>query len=173
MRNPLHESVTRLRRTPGILRAMLSGIEEEFSRHDYGERTLSPFDVVGHLIHGERTDWMPRAHTILEQGEAQPFEPFDRCAQTKASKGCALEELTETFAELRTRNISDMEGSNITPEQLTLRGTHPDLGSVTLGELIATGTVHDLGRIAQIARAPAHQFGDATGPWREFLSILK
>jgi len=165
-------SVEVLSRTPAVLRALLGGVSEFWSLNNYGEATFSPFDVVGHLIHGERTNWMTRARAILECGEATPFPPFDRYAMYEDSRGKSLAELLETFASLRTKNLDDFRALNLTPEQLELRGTHPNLGSVTMRELLAAWVVHDLGHLHQIAKAMAFQYRDAVGPWRELLTIL-
>src|SRR5204863_9490064 len=132
-----------------------------------------PFDVLGHLIHGERTDWIPRIRIILRAGESETFEPFDRFAQFEASKGKSLEELLNTFAESRSHNIEALNKMNITAEDLVRRGKHPELGTVRLEELIATWVVHDLDHVAQITRTMAKQYKEAVGPWEAYLSVLK
>ena len=167
----IERSVEVLQRTPAVLRALLGGVSDFWARNNYGENTFSPFDVVGHLIHGERTNWMTRARVILGNG-AEPFPPFDRYAMYEASRGKSLTELLETFARLRAENIGALRALDLTPEQLGLCGTHPDLGTVTLGQLIAAWVVHDLGHLHQIAKAMAFQYRDEVGPWREFLTIL-
>ena len=154
-----------LGRTPHVLRSLLSGLSDAWVFSNYGEKTFSPFDVVGHLIHGERTDWMARAKIILEHGEQQPFEPFDRYAQFEQNKGKSMAELLSTFGELRVRNLETLRGLRMTREQLDLRGMHPALGTVSMRALLATWVVHDLNHIAQIAKAMAHQYRDAVGPW--------
>jgi hypothetical protein len=161
-----------LERTPGTLRVLLHGLSDPWIHGNEGPETFSPFDVVGHLIHGEETDWIPRARIILEHGEARPFTPFDRFAFREKSRGKTLDELLATFQRHRERNIEILKGLDITPEQLDLKGTHPELGPVTLGQLLATWAVHDLGHLGQIARVMARQYGSEVGPWREFLSIL-
>jgi hypothetical protein len=168
----LNQSIAVLERTPAALRAMLGGLGEFWTHRNYGEATFSPFDVVGHLIHAERTNWMVRVRTILEHGEKTPFPPFDRYAMYEASKGRSMAELLETFAELRARNLDDLRALNLSPAQLEQRGTHPDFGPVTLGQLLATWVVHDLGHTHQIAKAMAYQYRNAVGPWRHFLTIL-
>ena len=136
-------------------------------------QTFSPFDVVGHLIHGERVDWLPRAKIILEHGESMPFEPFDRYAMYEQSKGKAIGELLETFASLRARNIEDLRAMNLTPKQLALRGTHPDLGPVTMESLLAAWVTHDLNHIHQIAKCMAYQYKDESQPWADYQGVFK
>ena len=161
-----------LGRTPTTLRAMLSGLGERWTHANYGEKTFSPFDVVGHLIHGERTDWLCRAKIILEHGEGRPFEPFDRYAMYEASKGKTIAGLLDTFESLRSANLGELAAMNPTPDKLSLRGTHPEFGAVTLGALLSTWVVHDWSHIAQIAKALAHQYREAVGPWGVYLSII-
>jgi hypothetical protein len=161
-----------LERTPAVLRALLSGVSDFWAMSNYGPDTFSPFDVVGHLIHAELTNWMERARIILQHGEAVPIPTFDRYAMFEASKGKSMAELLETFAALRAKNLDDLRALGLTAEQLGRRGTHPQLGVVTLGNLIAAWAVHDLGHLHQIAKAMAFQYRDAVGPWRELLTIL-
>jgi uncharacterized damage-inducible protein DinB len=161
-----------LQRTPATLNSLLRDLSDEWIMHNEGPDTWSPFDVVGHLIHGEETDWIPRAKIILADGENRSFVPFDRFAMFEKSKGKSLGELLETFAALRRENLRELEQMNLTPELLTKRGKHPELGIVTLSELLATWVVHDLGHIAQVVRVMSKQYGDAVGPWRAYLSIL-
>ena len=155
-----------------MLRAMLSDVPERWVTGTEGPDTWSPYDIVGHLIHGERTDWLPRTEILLTRGEAQPFTPFDRFAQFEASRGKTLRELLDTFGELRTNNLMRLESLELTDEDYGRRGLHPELGSVTLGELLATWVVHDLSHIAQSARVMGHQYVDAVGPWRAYLPML-
>lgn len=161
-----------LSRTPATLDALLRGLPDGWSHCDEGADTWSPFDVVGHLIHGERTDWIPRAKIILEHGPARPFEPFDRFAQLEANRGKTLEELLDLFAELRAANLRELDALELTPERLSREGTHPELGTVTLGQLLATWAVHDLNHLAQIARAMASRYRSDVGPWGAYLRIL-
>jgi hypothetical protein len=168
----LERAVEVLQRTPVVLRAMLEGVSDGWSLSNYGEATFSPFDVVGHLIHGERTNWMVRARSILQHGEAKEFPPFDRYAMYEASKGKSLTELLRTFELLRTNNLAELRSLQLTPAKLQSRGKHPDLGVVTLEQLLATWVVHDLGHTHQIAKAMAYQYRDAVGPWRKLLTIL-
>ena len=161
-----------LGRTPAVLRALLGGLSDVWVLSNYGDKTFSPFDVVGHLIHGERTDWIPRARIILAHGEARAFEPFDRYAMYKDSQGKSLAELLDTFETLRRQNIGELQAMQLTPEKLALRGTHPELGAVTMEQLLAMWVVHDLNHIHQIAKSMAFQYRDNVGPWRRFVSIF-
>lgn len=161
-----------LERTPQTLRSLLGGLPDSWSRGNEGPDTFSPFDVLGHLIHGEETDWIPRTQIILEHGAAQPFTPFDRFAFRRTSQGKSLADLLDIFERLRAKNLATLKELRLGPEQLSLVGTHPELGSVTLQELLATWTVHDLAHLGQIARVMAKQFGTEVGPWKEYLPIL-
>lgn len=161
-----------LERTPAALRALLGGVSDFWVHGHYGPDTFSPFDVVGHLIHGERADWMARARIILESGPARPFDPFDRYAMYEASKGKTMDDLLATFAELRSRNLAELKALKLTAERLALLGMHPALGPVTLGELLATWAAHDLNHLHQVAKAMAYQCKDEVGAWRAYLTIL-
>jgi hypothetical protein len=161
-----------LRRTPSVLRAMLWDLPEPWVGGTEGPDTWSPFDVVGHLIHGERTDWIPRLEIILTQGQGRPFTPFDRFAQFEASRGKSLHQLLDTFSDLRAANLVRLESHHLTSKDLDRRGTHPELGLVTLGELLATWVAHDLSHIAQIARVMGKQYTGAVGPWVAYLPML-
>lgn len=170
---PLQQSIEVLERTPRVLRSLLEGLPEDLLHGNEGPETFSPFDVVGHLIHGEETDWIPRIRIILEHGESKPFAPFDRFAFRETSRGKSLAELLAVFESLRERNIEVLKGLGLTRERLALKGTHPELGPVTLRQLLATWVAHDLGHLGQIVRVMARQYSSEVGPWREFLSILK
>jgi hypothetical protein len=161
-----------LRRTPATLNALLRRLPPEWVVPNEGPDSWSPFDVVGHLIHGEEADWIPRAKLILEYGEGRPFEPFDRFAMFEASRGKSMDELLATFERLRGESLRELEGLNITPELLGKRGMHPELGAVTLGQLLSTWVVHDLGHVGQVVRVMAKQYGEAVGVWRAYLPIL-
>jgi hypothetical protein len=161
-----------LRRTPITLNSLLRDLPEPWLVQNEGPNTWSPYDVIGHLIHGEETDWIPRAKIILEYGESRAFEPFDRVAMFEASKGKSIDELLDTFAGLRGKNLCKLESLNLTSELLDQRGRHPELGVVTLRQLLSTWVVHDLGHIRQIARVMSKQYRDAVGPWKAYLSIL-
>jgi hypothetical protein len=168
----LDDAFALLETTPATLSAFLSGLAPGWVLATEGEGTWSPFDVVGHLIHGERTDWIPRTHHILA-GDARPFEPFDRQAMFAGSQGKGLSELLETFARLRAENLAELRTLNLSPADLDRRGQHPELGVVTLRQLLATWVVHDLDHLGQIARVMAKAYGDEVGPWRAYVSILK
>ena len=161
-----------LRRTPAVLRELLLDLPECWTQAVEGPGTWSPFDVVGHLIHGERTDWLPRVEHILRYGDAVPFPPFDREAMFAASQGLQLGDLLNTFAELRTQNLALLEALGLTDADLELRGRHPEFGVVTMGQHLATWVAHDLGHVGQVVRVMARQYTDAVGPWRAYLSIL-
>jgi methionine--tRNA ligase beta chain len=169
----LDQAIDILRRTPATMNALLRGVPAEWTMGNEGPDTWSPYDILGHLIHGEQTDWIPRARIILEHGESRAFEPFDRFAQFEKSKGKPPGELLYEFEALRKRNLAALAQMNITPDQLARRGKHPELGSVTLSELLATWVAHDLSHIAQAVRVMCKQYSDAVGPWREYLPLLK
>ena len=162
-----------LRRTPSTLNALLRDLPEPWLVHNEGPDTWSPYDIVGHLIHGEETDWIPRAKIILEHGETRPFEPFDRVAMFEKSKGKSIAELLDTFARLRAENLRELQQLNLTAALLDKRGVHPELGVVTLKQLLATWVAHDLSHIRQVVRVMAKQYRDDVGPWKAYLSILE
>jgi len=168
----LDEAIAILERTPAALSALLEGLPETWVRATEGDGTWSPYDVIGHLIHGERTDWIPRARHILA-GETRAFESFDRMAQFTESQGKSLGELLTTFADLRRENVAALTGMNLMEADLGRRGLHPELGEVTLGELLATWVVHDLDHVGQVVRTMAKVYKEKTGPWSEYLSILR
>ncbi|HTD23132.1 MAG TPA: DinB family protein [Terriglobales bacterium] len=169
----LDEAIAVLTRTPATLNALLRGLPNIWVRGNEGKDTWSPFDIVGHLVFGERTDWMPRVRIILESGEARPFDPFDRFAQLKESQDKSLEQLLEDFARLRRENLVALQALNLQQEDLTRRGRHPALGVVTLSQLLATWAVHDFTHVHQLSRVMAHQYRDAVGPWSAFLGVLQ
>ena len=166
------EGVAVLERTPRVLGAMLAGLDPVWTDATEGPGTWSPAVVVGHLIHGERTDWIPRASLILGQGPDRRFTPFDRFAQFRESAGKPLEELLDEFARLRAANLATLAEWRLTEAQLGLEGEHPELGRVTLRQLLATWVAHDLGHVAQTARVMARRYRGAVGPWREYLPIM-
>jgi hypothetical protein len=161
-----------LERTPTVIRAMLSDLSEEWLDGTEGPDTWSPYVIVGHLIHGERTDWIPRARIILAQGEDRRFTPFDRFAQFRESEGKSLAQLLDEFATLRSENLAILEGWQLTEHELGLEGVHPELGPVTMRQLLATWVAHDLGHIGQTARVMAKQYREAVGPWRAYLPVM-
>jgi hypothetical protein len=168
----LAASVAVLERTPQTFRAMLGGLSPVWTDATEGPDSWSPWVILGHLIHGERDDWIPRAEIILEQGADRRFTPYDRFAQFQESKGKLLTQLLDEFAELRGQNMATLAGWRITSEQLSLTGEHPEFGSVTLRQLLSTWVAHDLGHIAQTARVMAKQYREAVGPWRAYLPVL-
>lgn len=172
MKFSLDHAAEILSQTPVTLRSLLSGLSAPWINNNEGAQTWSPFDVVGHLIHGERTDWIPRLKIILAHGETRPFTPFDRFAQFEVSRGKTLPELLDIFAVLRRENLIILQQLHLTSEHFNLKGTHPDFGSVTLGQLLATCVVHDLDHLGQIARVLAKQYKAEVGPWINYLPIL-
>jgi hypothetical protein len=173
MQHQLPDSIGLLARTPAALNALLRDLPETWTFRNEGENTWSVFDVVGHLNHGERTDWMPRARTILQFGEAKPFEPFDREAQGRESQGKSLGQLLDEFATLRSENLEELRTLNLKPGDLARRGRHPALGVVTLSELLATWAAHDLTHLHQISRVMAYQYREAVGPWTRYLGVMQ
>jgi DinB superfamily len=174
----LAEAIALLARTPATLNAQLRGlpniwVRRNEGRNNQGKDTWSAFDVVGHLIVGERTDWMPRVRVILENGEARPFDPFDRFAQLKQGQDKSLEQLLDDFVALRGKSLAELQALNLQPQDLKRRGKHPALGVVTLSELLATWVVHDLTHLHQLSRVMAHQYRDAVGPWDAYLGVLQ
>lgn len=168
----LTEAITVLERTPATLRALLAGLPEPWITCNEGPDTFSPYDNLGHLIHGERADWMPRARIVLAQGAQRTFEPYDRFAQVRESAGKTLAQLLDEFAELRAQNIVTLRSWNLSERELALEAQHPALGTVTLRQLLSTWVVHDLGHIAQTTRVMAKRYREEIGPWREYLPIV-
>ena len=167
-----NEALPVLRRTPAVLRELLLDLPSPWLEAVERPGSWSPFDVVGHLIHGERTDWIPRVEHILRHGDAVAFPPFDREAMFEASRGKSLSELLDTFAQLRARNVERLIELRLSDADFDRRGLHPALGVVTLGQHLATWVTHDLGHLAQIVRAMARQYAQTVGPWRAYLSIV-
>jgi hypothetical protein len=169
----LEECVSVLTRTPATLDALLRDLPEAWTATTEGPGTWSPYDVIGHLIHGERTDWMPRLAIILEHGSLRPFSSFDRDAHFTNSHGKPLTTLLDEFSVLRRDNLARLCALNLEPEQLELKGTHPELGEVTARQLLATWTAHDLAHILQVSRVMAKRYKHEVGPWAEYLSVMK
>lgn len=169
----IQDTIALLSRTPATFDALLRGLPERWTLRNEGENTWTPYGVVGHLVHGEQTDWLPRVRRIMQHGESKPFEPFDRTAQERESKGKSLGQLLDDFARLRGDNIRELRAMNLKPEDFEKRGMHPALGSVTLSELLATWAAHDMTHLHQVARIMAHQYRDAVGPWSKYLGVLK
>jgi hypothetical protein len=161
-----------LRRTPATLRALLDGASDAWTRNNEGPDTFSPFDVVGHLIDGEETDWMPRARIILSRNPEATFAPYDRFRHYQRNRGRSLASLLDEFARLRAANLERLAAWNLGDAELDLRAMHPSLGPVTLRQLLATWVAHDLGHVAQIARVMAKQYREEVGPWMEYLPVL-
>lgn len=168
----LPASVNILRRTPAVVNALLDGVDERWARGDEGKATFSPYDVLGHLIDGEETDWIPRARIILSRSGDPRFEPYDRFRHQQRNAARSLASLLGEFAELRAANLLLLQSWQLTAAELDLPGKHPSLGSVTLRQLLAAWVVHDLGHVAQIARVMAKQYSAAVGPWIEYLPVL-
>ena len=168
----LTESINILERTPAVLIAMLSGLPHDWIHNNEGENTWSPYDIVGHFIHGEKTDWIPRARIILGDQKTKLFESFDRFAQFRDSGDKSLVDLLIEFKTLREKNISALKSMNIQDEHFNYVGIHPELGRVTLKQLLSTWVVHDLSHINQISRVMAKQYRDQAGPWVEYIPLL-
>ena len=166
------EAAALLSRAPATLDALLRGLPDTWTRGTEGKDTWSPFDIVGHLVCGERTDWMPRLRIILDHGESHPFHPFDRFAQSRETHGKSLDQLLDDFAHLRAENLTALEALNLKSEDLQRRGTHPAFGPVTLSQLLATWATHDLTHLHQLSRVMAHQYREAVGPWIAYLGVL-
>jgi len=168
----LQQTIALLARTPSTLNALLRDLPQTWTLCNEGPKTWSPFDIVGHLIHGERTDWMPRARMILQHGESRAFEPFDRLAQERESQGKSLRELLDEFARLRSENLDALRAMNLQPADFDRRGRHPALGVVTLSQLLATWAVHDMTHFHQLSRVMAYQYREGVGPWSAYLGVL-
>lgn len=172
MQFDIQKSIEILSRTPAVIEALLKGVSSDWTNTNEGPETWSPYDIVGHLIHGEKTDWIPRMELILSDKSNKTFQPFDRFAQFEESKGKTLEQLLNTFKELRIQNITILQSKQITSSDLKKTGTHPAFGTVTLEQLLSCWVAHDLGHIAQISRVMAKQYKEAVGPWRQYLPVL-
>lgn len=173
MEQNLQNTIALLSRTPTALDALLRDLPEDWIFRNEGKETWNAFDVVGHLIHGERTDWMPRARMVLQFGESKSFEPFDRWSQARESQGKSLPQLLDEFACLRAENLGELRALNLRPEDFQRRGRHPALGVVTLSQLLAAWAAHDLTHLHQLSRIMAHQYRAAVGPWSAYLGVLQ
>ena len=173
MPHNLPNTIALLTHTPAALDGLLRHLPETWTLRNEGEGTWSAFDVLGHLIHGERADWIPRVRIILQFGDSRQFEPFDRFAQIRESEGKSLAQLLDEFARLRLANLEQLRALNIQPEDFGRLGRHPALGVVTLSQLLATWAAHDLTHLHQISRVMAHQYRQDVGPWSEFLGVLQ
>ena len=168
----LGQTIALLSRTPAVLDVMLRDLPDVWTMRNEGANTWTAYDVVGHLIHGEHTDWIPRAKMILREGDAKPFPPFDRQAQFRDSQGKSLARLVDEFTAARKESLDELQALRLQPEDFARRGMHPALGSVTLRQLLATWVVHDMTHIHQISRIMAHQYGPEVGPWSAYLGVL-
>jgi DinB superfamily len=173
MGHNLRQTISLLSCTPPALNALLRDLPETWTLRNEGENTWSVLDAVGHLIHGERTDWMPRAKMLLQSGETRTFEPFDHTGHIREIHGKSLGQLLDEFARLRSENLGELRALNLRGKDLELRGRHPELGVVTLAELLGAWAVHDLTHLHQISRVMAHQYRQAVGPWNRYLGVLQ
>jgi hypothetical protein len=172
MEHRLQDTVALLSRTPTALRALLLELPDAWISQDEGQGTWNVYGVVGHLIQGERTDWIPRAKRIIQYGRTKAFDPFDRLAQERESLGKSFRDLVEEFSHLRSRNLNELKSMNLAPIDLEKQGLHPSLGIVTLSQLLATWAAHDLTHLHQISRIMAHQYREAVGPWSAYLGVM-
>lgn len=172
MEDHLSETLAVLERTPSALDALLRGLPEFWTRRNEGGSTWSVFDVLGHLIHAEHTDWIPRAKWILEFGDSRPFEPFDRAGHEEAIRGKSLVELLDEFKQARSASLKELSAMNLQPAAFERAGRHPLLGAVKLSQHVSTWAAHDLNHLHQIARVMAHQYREEVGPWNRFLGVL-
>ena len=173
MQTSLGETTALLARTPATLNALLRELPDIWTFSTEGEGTWTAFDIVGHLIHAEHTDWIPRATMILQSGESETFRPFDRLGQEENSRGKSLPQLLDEFAAVRAASISQLRAFHLQPQDLDRRGRHPAFGPVTLSQLLATWAVHDLTHLHQLSRLMAHQYREAVGPWSVYLGVLQ
>jgi len=173
MEHDLEQTIALLSRTPAALDGLLRDLPETWTHRGEGEDTWTVFDVVGHLIYADRENWMPRARRILQFGEEQPFDPFDRLGHVRESQGKSLSQVLDEFDRVREGCLVDLRALNLTSEQMTKRGRHPALGPVTLSELLSTWAAHDMTHLHQISRILAHQYREAVGPFAAYLGVLQ
>lgn len=173
MNHTLDHSIALLTRTPATFDALLRGLPDEWTLRNEGENTWSAFDVVGHLIHCERADWMPRAKWLLQYGEAEPFPAFDRWGHVRECAGKTLPQLLDELAAIRAENLAELRAMNLRPEDLSRRGRHPALGAITLSELLATWAAHDLNHLHQVSRVMARQYREAVGPFHQYMGVMQ
>lgn len=173
MAHDLQNTVSLLKRTPAALNALLRDLPETWTFRHEGEGTWSVFDIVGHLIHAEHADWLPRARTILQSGEARTFEPFDRRGHIQQTQGKSLGQLLDEFAQARSESLDQLNALQLSRDDLARRGRHPAFGAVTLSELLATWAAHDLNHLHQISRVMAHQYRETVGPWSAYLGVMQ
>lgn len=168
----LEKNIAILERTPDLVTLWLSGLPEFWTNQNDGGESWSAYDIIGHFIHGEKTDWIPRMKIILSSANNKTFEPFDRFAQFENSKGKSLDDLLDEFRKLRRENIETLKATELTPDILARKGIHPEFGEVTLSQLLSTWVVHDLAHLAQIAKVMAKQHKNAIGPWKDYISLV-
>jgi len=173
MEQNLQQTIALLSRTPAALNVFLRELPDSLTRQNEGGDTWSAYDIVGHLVYAERTDWMPRVKMILEFGETRAFEKFDRLGQVRESQGKSLGQLLDEFAGVRAENLDELRALNLQKKDLNRRGRHPSLGVVTLSQLLATWAAHDLTHLHQLSRIMAHQYREAVGPWSAYLGVLQ
>lgn len=173
LNHELSDTIALLTRTPAVLNALLRDLPDMWTSTNEGEHTWSAFDIVGHLIHAERADWMPRVKMVLRSGDTQTFEPFDREGHAREVHGRSLVQLLDEFARVRAENLLELRALNLQPDDLERRGRHPAFGAVTLSALLATWAAHDLTHLHQITRVMAHQYREAVGPWSVYLGVLQ
>jgi hypothetical protein len=173
MGHNLEHSLSLLARTPAALDALLRELPDTWTRYDEGDKTWSAFDIVGHLVHLERVNWMPRVRMILRDGDTKSFEPFDRWGHLQECQGKSVGQVLDEFAQRRAENLTEVRAWHLGPEQLALRGRHPAFGTVTLSQLLATWAAHDLTHLHQMTRVMAHQYRDAVGPWVAYLGVMQ
>jgi len=172
MRYSVDEAISVLKKTPIVLKTLLGDLSSDWTHTNEGGDSWSPFDVVGHLVHGEKTDWMPRLEIVLNDSPDKTFSPYDRFAQFEMSQGKSLAQLLDEFELLRNDNLDTLQSKRLTSADLDREGIHPELGPVTLSEMLSAWVVHDLGHIAQVSRVMAKQYKDEVGPWPRYLTIL-
>jgi len=168
----LNQTISVLEKTPLVYKQLLGSLSQEWTHKNEGKDTWSPYDVLGHLVHGEKTDWMPRLEIILSDSENKTFEPYDRFAQIEMSKGKSLGDLLDEFEVLRKRNLRNLKSKFLTSQDMSKEGIHPELGPITLKNMLSAWVVHDLGHIAQVSRVMAKQYKDEIGPWTQYLTIV-
>ena len=173
MSSDLQNTVALLTRTPAVLGTLLRDLPDTWTRRNEGDGTWDAFEIIGHLAHAERADWMPRVRTVLQFGESQTFVPFDRAGAEREDPGSSLAQRLDEFARLRSDNLDALRALNLQPADLERRGRHPSLGSVTLSQLLATWAAHDLTHLHQLSRVMAHQYREAVGPWSGYLGVLQ
>ncbi len=173
MKHNLDETISLLSRIPAALDALLRDLPESWTLQNEGENTASAFDVIAHLIHNERVNWVPRAKMLLEFGETRTFEPFDRWGHIQESQDKSLGQLLDEFAHLRSENLNELRAWNLRQADLEKRGMHPAFGAITLSQLLATWATHDLTHLHQISRIMAYQYQEAVGPWIKYLGVMQ